>query len=72
MLIGFVFEIISASQFFISYRLAPENKHPLPMMDCWVATEYILNNPHDFDIDIDRVILAGDSAGESLERLIRN
>jgi acetyl esterase/lipase len=41
------------------------------MMDCWIATEYIFNNPRDFEIDIDRVILAGDSAGESLERLIR-
>ncbi len=71
MLLGFVFKNISTLKFLISYRLAPENKYPLPMMDCWIATEYIFNNPRDFEIDIDRVILAGDSAGESLERLIR-
>lgn len=48
---------------FSSYRLAPENKYPIPIDDCWVVTKHILNNPNEFNIDIDRICLAGDSAG---------
>jgi acetyl esterase/lipase len=37
----------------------------MPVDDCINATEFIINNPEKFDlnIDINRVVLAGDSAG---------
>lgn len=48
-----------------SYRLAPENPFPMPVDDCINATEFIINNPDKFELNIDpqRVCLAGDSAG---------
>ena len=50
--------------------MAPENKYPIPIEDCWVATDYILKNPNEFSIDIDHVCLAGDSAGGGVVAVI--
>lgn len=48
---------------FYSYRLAPEHKYPTPIDDCWIVTRYIMENPNEFKIDVDRIVLVGDSAG---------
>lgn len=47
----------------LSYRLAPENKYPIPIDDSWMVTSHIMNHADEFKIDIDRLVLAGDSAG---------
>jgi acetyl esterase/lipase len=48
---------------FLSYRLAPEYPHPIPINDCYSATKYILQNPREFNADPSRIVIAGDSAG---------
>lgn len=46
-----------------SYRLAPDFAYPAATEDCYAVTKYILKNAHIFNADLDRLILAGDSAG---------
>lgn len=46
-----------------SYRLAPEYPFPIPTNDCWGVIEYVLKNPEKLNVDLNKLILAGDSAG---------
>ena len=50
----------------IDYRLAPEHKFPLPLDDCLAATRWLLQNGARWRIDMDRLTIAGDSAGANL------
>jgi hormone-sensitive lipase len=53
--------------FSIDYRLAPENPYPKSLDDVWQAYNWIVNNAaQEFEIEIDRIILVGDSAGGNL------
>lgn len=45
----------------VEYSLAPENKFPLPLEDCYAVTKHFLENG-----EFEKVILAGDSAGGNL------
>ncbi|RNA18502.1 Arylacetamide deacetylase [Brachionus plicatilis] len=47
----------------VDYRLAPEFPAPIPTNDCWRVIEYVLENSGKLNVDLDRLILAGDSAG---------
>ncbi|CAF0798689.1 unnamed protein product [Brachionus calyciflorus] len=47
----------------IDYRLAPEHPFPIPTDDCWNVVEYVLKNAQSLNINPERLILAGDSAG---------
>ena len=50
--------------FSIDYRLAPENKFPTPLEDCYRATKWVAQNG--FDADTRRLAVGGDSAGGNL------
>ena len=50
----------------IDYRLAPEFKYPIPQHDCQAAVEYIVAHAIELGIDVERVVLCGDSAGAHL------
>jgi hormone-sensitive lipase len=51
----------------IDYRLAPENPYPKALDDVWQAYNWILNYAEEeFGIQINKIILAGDSAGGHL------
>ncbi|CAF0813132.1 unnamed protein product [Brachionus calyciflorus] len=47
----------------INYRLAPEHPYPIPTDDCWNVVEYVLKNAQGLNINPEKLILAGDSAG---------
>ncbi|MBC2641997.1 MULTISPECIES: alpha/beta hydrolase [unclassified Rhodococcus (in: high G+C Gram-positive bacteria)] len=47
----------------VEYRLAPENPYPAPHDDAKVAWEYALANAGRWGIPLDRIVVAGDSAG---------
>ncbi len=49
--------------FFVDYRLLPKNKYPIPLLDCLSVYEYMINNSQSFNLDLQKIILAGDSAG---------
>lgn len=56
-------EIILIIDLLISYRLAPEYPYPNPTDDCFAATQYVIKNPSEFGADLNKFIIAGDSAG---------
>jgi acetyl esterase len=52
--------------FSVDYRLAPENKFPIPVEDCYQVTRWIIENGPAERIDPKRVAVGGDSAGGNL------
>jgi acetyl esterase len=52
--------------FSVDYRLAPENKFPIPVEDCYQVTRWIIENGPAERIDPKRVAAGGDSAGGNL------
>jgi acetyl esterase len=50
----------------VDYRLSPEYKFPIPLDDCYAATQWIVANAKDIGIDGTRVAVGGDSAGGNL------
>jgi acetyl esterase/lipase len=53
----------------INYRLAQDAKAPAAVDDCLVALEWVYANAQKYDIDPDRVVVSGGSAGGLLSLL---
>ncbi len=54
----------------VDYRLAPEHPYPAAVDDCWAVYQAITEAPKIFDVDIDRLVIGGDSAGGTLAAVI--
>lgn len=50
----------------VDYRLAPENRYPSALDDCYEATEFVVSHASELNVDANRVVVAGDSAGGNL------
>ncbi len=50
----------------VEYRLAPEYKFPIPLEDCYAVAKALFNGELAQDIDIQEIIIAGDSAGGNM------
>lgn len=52
----------------VAYRLAPEERFPVPLEDCYAATMWLANEPNvdGLEIDSSRIVVGGDSAGGTL------
>lgn len=50
----------------VEYRLAPEHKYPVPLEDCYAVAKALFNGEIVSDIDPDKIIIAGDSAGGNM------
>ena len=51
---------------FVDYRLMPKYKYPIPVNDCYDAYMWMINNYQKLNIDLNKIIIAGDSAGGCL------
>lgn len=50
----------------VEYRLAPETPHPGPVEDCYAGLVWVSDHAHELDIDPERIVIAGASAGGGL------
>ena len=50
--------------------MSPEHAYPIPVDECYSVTLSLLKNPKAYGIDINKVVLAGDSAGKEFFRVI--
>jgi acetyl esterase len=48
---------------YIEYRLIPEHKYPAALNDCFFVTKHLIKNHKKYSIDLNKVVLMGDSAG---------
>lgn len=55
---------------YIEYRLIPEHKYPAAYHDSLLATKYLLKNHDKYKIDLENLVLMGDSAGGNLATVI--
>ena len=54
----------------VEYRLAPEHPAPIPFLDSWAATRWLVQHAQLLDVDPERVSVMGESAGGNLAALI--
>jgi acetyl esterase len=52
--------------FSVEYRLAPEYRFPVPLEDCDKSMDWLIENADQFEIDINKIAVGGDSAGGNL------
>ena len=57
---------LSATIISVDYRLAPEHPFPAALYDCYAALKWVSKNPLDLNIDNQRIVIVGDSAGGGL------
>lgn len=55
---------------FVNYSRSPEAMYPTQLNQGYGVLEYLYKNPADFNIDADRIVVAGDSAGGNLAAAI--
>ncbi len=48
---------------YVNYRLAPKHAYPIPFEDCYDTYKWIVDNAKQLNIDPNKIIVAGDSAG---------
>ena len=50
----------------VDYRLAPESPHPGPVEDCYASLAWVSAHAEELDIDPERIVVGGASAGGGL------
>lgn len=59
-----------AAVVFVNYTLSPEAKYPIALKQAYAATEYMARNGAQYNLDIRRIAVAGDSVGGNLAAVV--
>ena len=59
-------KLINGIVFSVDYPLSPENKYPIGLDCCYESVRWVYENAEKFQIDANRIGVAGDSAGGNL------
>ena len=62
----FLSKMLGWKIFSVEYRLAPEHRFPTPLEDCDQAMDWLIKNADEFEIDMNKIAIGGDSAGGNL------
>lgn len=62
----FLSKMLGWKIFSVEYRLAPEYRFPTPLEDCDQAMDWLIKNADEFEIDMNKIAIGGDSAGGNL------
>lgn len=54
----------------VDYRLAPENKFPVPVEDCYAALQWVHEHSADINANASNIAVGGDSAGGNLAAVV--
>lgn len=57
---------LSCKVIYADYRLAPKYVYPYALEDCFATYEWTLKNAEELNVDVNRLIIGGDSAGGNL------
>ncbi|SRR6266481_2198744 len=55
-----------AAVVFVEYSRAPEERYPVPLEECYAATQWIAEHGHELNIASRRIAVLGDSAGGNM------
>ena len=55
---------------YVEYRLIPEHKYPAALDDSYCVTKYLIERSSEYNIDLNNLVLMGDSAGGNLAAVI--
>ncbi|MFJ7207081.1 alpha/beta hydrolase [Streptomyces sp. NPDC098789] len=50
----------------VEYRLAPAARYPAPLEDCYAGFDWVAGHAAELDVDADRIVIGGKSAGGGL------
>lgn len=69
---GFTTQMAAMGFFVISifYGLSPKYSHPLPVINTYKALEWLINNMSKYNLDLDKIVIGGESAGAHLASMM--
>jgi acetyl esterase len=69
-LVGEIVEGARAVVVFVDYERSPEARYPVALEQAYAATQYVAQNAREFDVDPERLVVAGDGAGGNLAAVV--
>src|SRR5258708_6305682 len=57
---------VGAAVVFVEYNRAPEERYPVPVEECYAATQWVVEHANEIGVQAGQIAVAGDSAGGNI------